>query len=367
MKPHLQYLLGFGMVVLAIGVVVLSLLLHSEAGGQALANLPIVDKNDQKPYTETIKGVYKEEDGKEVKVDAKFDMVPIPGGVFLMGSPDSEPGRNADEGPQHPVKIRPFWMGKTEVTWDEFEIYQKELGVPEPEVNDKRIKEKPDAITGPTPPYVDQYYGHGRDNHPALCMTHHSAMEYCRWLSLKTGKLYRLPTEAEWEWAARAGTKTAYFFGDDPKDLGEYAWYVKNSAPNANEEPQTHKVATRKPNPWGLYDMYGNVTEWCLDFYQKDYYSTLGKEKLSLSPVLTPTDKRFSHVARGGAWSDEATRCRSATRRGSDKTWIKDDPQRPQSIWWLTKFDVIGFRVVRPVEEQDNLKGLRSKVTRESD
>jgi formylglycine-generating enzyme required for sulfatase activity len=334
------------------------------ASGQAPVKLPQVDTLEQKGYTESVKGDAKTE-AKDM--EAKFEMVPIPGGAFMMGSPDSEPGRNSDEGPQHAVKIRPFWMGKTEVTWDEFEIYQKEMGVEEPDQNDRRLKAKADAITGPTPPYVDQYYGHGRDGHPALCMTQHAAMEYCRWLSQKTGKTYRLPTEAEWEWAARAGTTTTYFFGNDPKDLGEYAWFVKNSAPNAQEEPQTHKVATRKPNPWGLHDMYGNVMEWCLDQYDKDAYATFAKEKLSLSPVLLPGNKRFSHVARGGSWSDEAIRCRSAARRGSDKTWIKDDPQRPQSIWWLTRFDTIGLRVIRPVEEQENLKGLRSKVTRESE
>ncbi len=213
---------------------------------------------------------------------------------------------------------------------------------------------------------MDKYYGHGVEGHPAMCMTHHCAMEYCRWLSQRTGKLYRLPTEAEWEWAARAGTSTAYFFGDDAKDLKDYAWFVKNSAPTPNDDPQTHKVGTRKANPWGLHDMYGNVQEWCLDHYEKDY-SRWPKDKLSLAPVVVPTDKRFSHVARGGSWSDQAERCRSAARRGSDKTWIKDDPQRPQSIWWLTRFDTIGFRVIRPVEEQENLKGLRSKVTRESD
>jgi formylglycine-generating enzyme required for sulfatase activity len=332
-------------------------------GGQVPDKLPLVEKIEQKPYTEAMKGDPK---SPAKDMEAKFDMVPIPGGVFLMGSPDKEPGRKDDEGPQHPVKVRPFWMARCEVTWDEFEIYQKEKGVEDPETNDKLIKEKADAITGPTPPYVDQYYGHGRDGHPAMCMTHHCAMEYCRWLSQKTGKTYRLPTEAEWEWAARAGTTTAYSFGDDPKGLDDHAWYVKNSAPNANEDPQTHKVGTRKPNPWGLHDMYGNVQEWCLDHYEKDY-SRWPKDKLSLLPVVLPTAKRFSHVARGGSWSDEAVRCRSAARRGSDKTWIKDDPQRPQSIWWLTRFDTIGFRVVRPVEEQDNLKGFRSKVTRESD
>jgi formylglycine-generating enzyme required for sulfatase activity len=185
-------------------------------------------------------------------------------------------------------------------------------------------------------------------------------MQYCRWLSMKTGKTYRLPTEAEWEWAARAGTKTAYFFGDDPGKLGDYAWY------SANSDEKTHKVGQKKPSPWGLYDIYGNVAEWCVDHYDKNYYGKFPTDKPTVGPVLLPTEKRFSHVVRGGSWADDPPACRSAARRGSDKSWITLDPQRPQSIWWLTSADFVGFRVVRPVEEQDNLKGLRSKVTRES-
>lgn len=302
-----------------------------------------------KSYTETIAGT-----------KVTFDMVAIPGGTYVMGSPASEPGRASDEGPQHPVTIRPFWMGKCEVTWDEFDIFWKGS---EAAKEEKKTQQDiaADAITKPTPAYVDETYGHGRETHPVLCMTQHCAMEYCRWLSAKTGKFYRLPTEAEWEYAARAGTKTAYFFGDDPKQLDDYAWYAKNS------EDLTHEVGKKKPNPWGLHDMYGNVTEWCVDHYQKDFYAKFSTDKPTLGPVLLPTDKRFSHVARGGCWSDEAPKLRSAARTGSDKEWIKHDPQRPQSIWWLTKWDVVGFRVVRAVEEQPELKGLKSKVTKESD
>lgn len=217
-----------------------------------------------------------------------------------------------------------------------------------------------DAITRPTPPYVDETYGHGREGRPAICMTHHTAMEYCRWLSKTTGKTYRLPTEAEWEWACRAGTTTAYSFGDDPKKLGEYAWF----GDNADDTP--HKVGTKKPNPWGLHDMHGNVMEWCLDQYSKDYYGSLPRDLATTGPVVLPTDKRFAHVARGGNWGDEAAMLRSAARQISDPTWIKEDPQLPQSIWWLTNWDYVGFRVICPVEEQSNLKKLRSKVTVDS-
>jgi len=288
-----------------------------------------------------------------------FEMLPIPAGTFAMGSPESEKGRNDDEGPQHLVSVKEFWMSAHEVTWDEYDLYWKDR----PGSKEDKEPEKPknaDAVTRPTPAYADETFDHGREHHPVLCITHHAAMQYCRWLSLKTGKVYRLPTEAEWEWAARGGTKTAYHFGDDPAKLVDYAWYAGNS------EDKTHPVATRKPNPYGLFDMYGNVMEWCLDHYDKGYYATFPTTKATLQPVNLPTERRFSHVARGGSWCDDASQCRSASRRGSDKTWIKLDPQRPQSIWWLTSADFVGFRIVRAVEEQENLKGVRSKITRES-
>jgi formylglycine-generating enzyme required for sulfatase activity len=251
-------------------------------------------------------------------------------------------------------------MGQMEVTWDEFDLFWKQgkrLRAPGDAAPGARAD---DAITRPTDPYVDPDYGHGHSGHPALCMTHHSAMEYCRWLSALTGRTYRLPTEAEWEYAARAGSTSAYFFGADPRQLDEYAWHIGNS------KEETHKVGTRKPNPWGLHDMYGNVMEWCLDHYKKDYYSSFATDRLTLRPVLVPTERRFSHVARGGSWADRPAQCRSAARRASDPSWMKHDPNRPQSIWWLTGMDVVGFRVVRPVAEQDNLKTLRSKVTPDS-
>jgi formylglycine-generating enzyme required for sulfatase activity len=338
MRRCSQYPLGLCL----LGVALLAL----AAAGQA-DRLPQIQPLTHQSYTEAIPGT-----------DVKFDMVAIPGGTYLMGSPPSEKGRADDEGPQHPVTVRPFWMGKTEVRWDEYDLYWK---VQDAEEQAKEDKAKgADAITRPTPPYADETFGMGREGYPVICITQHAAMEYCRWLSQKTGKTYRLPTEAEWEYACRAGTTTPYSFGDVPAKLGDYAWFQGNS------EEVTHEVGKKKPNPWGLYDMHGNVAEWCLDHYQKDTYSKFPTDKATLSPVLLPTELRFSHVARGGSWADKPDRCRSAARRGSDKSWIKLDPQRPQSIWWLTSAEFVGFRVVRPVEEQDNLKGLRSKVTRES-
>ena len=305
---------------------------------------------EMKPYTETIPGT-----------EVKFDMTPIPGGAFVMGSPDSEPGRAPDEGPQHEVTIRPFWMGVHEVTWDEYDLFAFSLDLKkEKQAGATREPANADAVTRPTPPYADESFGYGKGRQPVISVSHHAAMEYCRWLSVKTGKTYRLPTEAEWEYACRAGSKAAYSFGDDAKQLGEYAWYLDNS------DGQPHPVGRKKPNAWGLYDMYGNAAEWCLDLYEKDFYSRFKAGAPALSPVLIPDEKHYPHVVRGGSWDDEAPALRSAARRASDRKWNKRDPQNPQSIWWLTNATHVGFRVVRPLEEQENLKGLRSKVTKQS-
>jgi formylglycine-generating enzyme required for sulfatase activity len=308
--------------------------------------------SEMKPYVETITGS-----------DVKFEMVPIPGGTFLMGSPPGEPKRLPDEGPQHEVALGPFWMGKCEVTWDEYDTFafarglkRKNLAGVDP--NKQPAGEKmADAITRPTPPYADETFGFGRRGQPVICITHHSAMEYCRWLSAKTGQIYRLPTEAEWEYACRAGTTTAYSFGNDPAQLGDFAWYVDNA-----EKPQP--VGKKKPNPWGLHDMHGNVSEWCLDLYVPDIYSTLAKQKVVRGPVVLPTAKEYPYVARGGSWDDDADRLRSAARLASNLEWSVQDPQRPQSIWWHTDATFVGFRVVRPWHEQEDLKGVRSLVVK---
>jgi formylglycine-generating enzyme required for sulfatase activity len=364
MKRYIQHPLAWCL--LATGVALVLLLdTTTPVSGDAPAG-PRVDKVEHKGYTEKTEAFYKDESGQKSHIKAQFDMVPVPGGVFRMGSSPDEKGRNPDEGPQYLVQIKPFWMGKCEVTWDEFDVYWREVGLPKSDVFDEVRKKNPDAITGPTPTYVDRDYGHGVEGFPAHCMTHFAAMEYCRWLSSKTGKTYRLPTEAEWEWAARAGTTTTYSFGDDPNQLADYAWFKKNSPDDEHPDGTTHKVGSKKANPWGLHDMYGNVWEWCIDHYQADIYAQRAKYKLSLSPVLKPGPDRYPHVVRGGSWADTPDRCRSATRRSSDKSWQQDDPQRPQSIWWLTKMDVIGFRVVRAVDEQADLKNLKPLVTRES-
>ncbi len=315
--------------------------------GQALPKLPAIDEKKEKNFAQ------------KMTDRVSFEMIAIPGGTYLMGSPENEKERDPSEGPQHPVTVKPFWMGKCEVTWDEYDLYwMKKLDAQKP----KEIQDKiADAVSKPTPPYADETFGYGRDNQPALCMTIHAAMEYCRWLSAKTGKNYRLPTEAEWEWACRAGTTTPYFFGSDESKLGDYAWNADNA------DDKTHVVGKKKANPWGLHDIYGNVAEWCIDYYQKDYYSKFPIDKATLQPVNLPKAFRYPYVARGGSWSQGPEKCRSATRLFSDKEWLRRDPQRPQSIWWMTDADFVGFRVVCVAEEQENLRALKSTITRQSD
>src|SRR5438093_2015939 len=240
----------------------------------------------------------------------------IPGQNFAMSRPENEPRRKPDESPQHKVKISPFWMGQCEVTWNEFELFMfpnEERKFKETIKTDPQVDMVSDAVARPTKPYVEMSFGMGRDGYPAISMTQHAANKYCQWLSAKTGQFYRLPTEAEWEYACRAGTTTAYFFGDDASKLEEFAWFDKNS------DFKYHKVGSRKPNPWGLYDMHGNVAEWCLDQYDPDFYLQ-GKDKVSENPWNKAT-KPYPHVVRGGAWDDTygtADQLRSTARQKSN-------------------------------------------------
>ena len=316
----------------------------SSANGQAS---PPKEEEAMKPYTETIPGT-----------EASFEMVPIPAGTFTMGSPAGEEGHSEDEGPQHRVTIHAFWMEKYETTWNEYDVFafshdRMSDQKPTPTNADDKLA---DAVTRPTPPYSDPTFDFGREGHPAISMSHHAAMEYTRWLSAKTGHEYRLPTEAEWEYACRAGSATAFYYGADPKQLGDYAWFLDNS------DARPHEGGKKKPNAWGLYDMLGNVGEWVLDEYDKDFYQHFKSGELLVEPVMLPTKKKYPNIVRGGSWDDEAKRVRCAARQASSPDWNFQDPQRPQSIWWLTDGTFVGFRVVRPVEDEEKLKGVKSLV-----
>ena len=249
-------------------------------------------------------------------------------------------------------------MGKCEVTWQEYELWGLGLDKqrrPTKGAAPSEWDKTADALAIPTKPYSDMSFGMGKQGFPAVCMTQFAAKMYCRWLSAKTGRYYRLPTEAEWEYACRAGTTTAYSFGDDPGKLDDYAWSADNS------DDKYHKVGKKKPNPWGLYDMQGNVAEWCLDQYLPDRYKQLAG-KLVESPVV-PVTEEYPQVVRGGAWTDEAPLLRSAARRGSNKDWKAQDPQIPQSIWYHTDANFVGFRVVRPLRVPTPEEAVRYDVT----
>lgn len=255
-----------------------------------------------------------------------YDMVPIPAGEFTMGSAGKK-----DEQPPHKVRLDAFWMQAREVTWDEYRLFIFAQGG---ELAHK--DETVDAVSRPTRPYVEMSFGMGIDGFPAISMTQHAANQYAEWLSAKTGEFYRLPTEAEWEYACRAGTDTG------AAKLGDYAWYA------ANSQGKYQKVATKKPNAWGLYDMLGNVMEWTLDQYAP-YKAGAAVNPPEINPWVKAT-KPYPHAVRGGSWNDPADMLRCDARVASDASWKQQDPQLPKSIWYHTDAQWLGFRLVRPAK-----------------
>jgi len=256
-----------------------------------------------------------------------FEMAPIPAGDFTMGSAGSGPQGKKDEQPAHSVRLDAFWMQVHEVTWDEYRLFMFANQAGEVAHKDALM----DAVSRPTRPYVEMSFGMGINGFPAISMTQHAANKYAEWLSAKTGEFYRLPTEAEWEYACRAGASA------EPSPLSDYAWY----APNSNGKYQP--VGTRKPNAWGLYDMLGNVMEWTLDQY----------ENYKPGPAVNPWVKAtalYPHAVRGGSWNDPADMVRCAARVPSDAAWKQQDPQLPKSIWYETDAQWLGFRLARPAK-----------------
>jgi formylglycine-generating enzyme required for sulfatase activity len=249
---------------------------------------------------------------KKIELDlgggVKMKLVRIPAGEFMMGSSlsaEKTAERYADkaeyfkdEHPQHRVRItRPFYMGACEVTQEQYE-----------------------TVMGESPSHFK-----GAKN-PVESVSWNDATEFCNKLSGRTGRTVRLPTEAEWEYACRAGSTTAYCFGDSEAQLGDYCWFYLNSGkrtlPAGTDWDarkvfgewgcKTHPVGQKKPNALGLYDMHGNVFEWCGDWYDEDYY-----ENRVMTDPTGPGNGKY-RVLRGGSWSHDTRSCRSANRGRND-------------------------------------------------
>jgi formylglycine-generating enzyme required for sulfatase activity len=285
--------------------------------------------------------------------DVKFQMQPIPGGKFLLGSPDTEPGHKPDEAPQIEIEVDPFWMATHEVTWAEYKHYMsmyvlfKKLGAAK--LQPLTPEKKPEIVTAPSSLYDPTFTFKLGDapQQPAVTMSQFAAKQYTKWLSGITGQYFRLPTEAEWEYACRAGSTSAYSFGPDAEQLKDYAWFFDNAS------ERLHLVGEKKPNAWGLFDMHGNVSEWVIDEYTADGYARL-KDKgiVNWRDAIAWPKKLFPRVVKGGGFEDDAAGCRIAARRKSDDDeWREEDPNFPQSPWWFTSQPAlsVGFRPIRPL------------------
>jgi formylglycine-generating enzyme required for sulfatase activity len=236
------------------------------------------------PYTQEIPGS-----------TVGIDMVPIPAGQFKPAEGE-------------PVQIKPLAMSKHEITWDSFDIFAFQL-----DMSDKDKAAGVDAKSRPSRPYGDATHGFGHHNYPAIHITRHAGQQFCAWLSKKTGKTYRLPTQTEWEYACRAGGT------GKPDDLDKVAWYWDNS------EDKTHVVGKKEPNAWGLCDMLGNVAE----------YVTIPNEPADAKPT-----------ACGGSYDDKPEDVTCASHKQQTSDWNSTDPQNPKSKWWLSDGPFVGFRIV---------------------
>ena len=295
-------------------------------------------------YDETIPGT-----------DVTFRMIPVPGGTFRMGSVADEEGRSDDEGPQFEVTVGPVWMGRCEVTWREYKAYMAACDLFKTlQASGARVvndANQADAITAPSALYdPTMTFTNGEDPlQPAVTMSQFAARQYTGWLSGLTGRFYRLPSEAEWEHACRAGTTTPWSSGAEADSLAEVAWFADTA------DDTTHPVGQKKPNAWGLHDMHGNAAEWVVDELLEGGY---GRQAALPQPVAWGAAIEWPlnlspRIVRGGAYYDEPSECRSAARRGSqDEEWKEVDPNYPKSPWWYTEEPAlgVGMRVVRPLD-----------------
>ena len=237
----------------------------------------------------------------------RFEMIRVPGGEIRI--------KDAAE-IEKTHKVKPFWIGRTEVTWDEFDVlfWGLDLKKLPPDEFTRRKNERLDAYLGPSPRglYANPDRGWGHSGWPVGSLTFRASNSYCTWLSTKTGKRFRLPTEVEWEYAARTGGAPVT---PPARELMDVAWFLNNS------RDQTQQVASKSPNRWGLHDMLGNVAEWVMR-----------------------EDK--TGVVAGGSFQDEATDVHSGARQAYSPDWQRDDPREPKHRTWMSNGAHVGFRLV---------------------
>ena len=286
-----------------------------------------------------------------------FNMKAIPGGTFTMGSPANEPFRKEDEGPAVTIEVNSFYMAEIEVSWDEYLAFYSQTAAEgrSTDTEGARKNGQVDGISGATPPYGQPDQNWGLSKRPAITMSFHAAETYCKWLSTVTGKKYRLPTEAEWEYAARGGTQTPYFFAGSPKKYETKGFWNKLFGPDTtvintyviyvrNSQMMTQMPDRVAPNPFGLKNMLGNVAEFCSDWYSPTIYSQYNNQKVS-DPK--GPESGTEHVVRGGSFKSDAGEVRAASRDFTHTdAWLKTDPQMPKSIWWYSDVRSVGFRVI---------------------
>jgi formylglycine-generating enzyme required for sulfatase activity len=242
-------------------------------------------------FTETLDGT-----------TVSFVMKPVPAGRFALQDGSGVGGGQAG--------IGPFWISETEVTWDAYDVYL--FG---PDEQEAAGDAGPDAVTRPSKPYISVDRGFGHAGYPAISMSYLGALSFCEWLSRRTGRRYRLPTQREWRYVCRLGAV-------DGASADEHAWY------RSNADFRTHPVATRAPDALGLYDLWGNASEWC-------------------------TGPDGSPVTLGGSYRDPAGGIGCGARVLPSDAWNESDPQVPKSVWWLADAGFVGFRVVCEPPEHD--------------
>lgn len=259
------------------------------------------------PFTQEISGTL-----------VKIDLAPIPRGTVEVPDP-------AQPGAVKKIDVGPFWVSTTEITWDAYDVFVYRLDEPEGKRDDNG--DGPDAVTRPTKPYIPPDRGYGHAGYPAISLSYKGAEEFCKWLSAKTGRTYRLPTEIEWEYLARAGAAAdaPYCFGDDASLIDDYAWH------SGNAKRKTQPVGKKLANAWGVFDVHGNVAEWCVG--------------LDGQPI-----------ACGGAFLNKPEELTLRRRDKQTALWNITDPQMPKSTWWLSDCNFVGFRIICEAPEREPIE-----------